>query len=117
MLKDLDINLITPAGLLFHQSEWVQWCSKFEGMEKEFFKPYWVSIDSSFDYFIDMSDSSFPVFEPFYDCIHEPYHWKKQFLCHNIAGLMMAEDCGIDMKEVMTNHVRGKIRQICKSAN
>jgi len=100
MLNDANIKLISPTDLFFHQSEWVRLCSKFEGLEKEFFKPYWVSIDSTYDFFIDMSDRRFPVFEAFYDCIDKPYHWEKKLLCRNISDLMLVEDNGINMKQV-----------------
>ena len=99
MLKDADIKLIASKELLSHQKEWVSLCSKFEGLEKEFFKPYWVSVDSTYDVFIDMSDSNFPIFEAFYDYFDEPYHWEKKILSSNITRLMLAEDRGLDMSQ------------------
>ena len=99
MLNDVDIKLIAPEELLSHQKEWVSLCSKFEGLEKKFFKPYWVSVGSTYDVFIDMSDSNFPIFEAFYDYFDDDsYYWEKKILFSNITRLMLAEDRGLDMK-------------------
>ena len=99
ILNDVNLKLIHPDELLSHQNDWVRLYYKFDGAEKDFFKPYWVSIDNSYEMFIDMSDSNFPIFEAFYDYFDEPYNWEKKILFSNITRLMLAEDRGLDMSQ------------------
>jgi len=107
MLKDADIKLITPEELLSHQKEWLWLYSKFDNeIEKDFFKPHWVSVDSTYDVFIDMSDSNFPIFEVFYNYFDDDaYHWEKKILFSNITRLMLAEDRGMDMSQFKADFV------------
>ena len=101
VLSELKIeDLITPDELNKQQEEWIWLCSKFTGMEKEFFQPYWIPIQKSgYDYFIDISDDKFPVIEAFFDSIRKPYHWEKKFLFKSIDKLMLAEDNNIDLEK------------------
>ena len=65
LLKKLKFDdLISPEELDEHQKDWVWLVSKYEGMEKDFFRPFWVPLGKhSLDYFIDLSDPEFPIFE------------------------------------------------------
>ena len=94
VLSDLRIeDLITPDELYRQQEDWIWLCSKFTGVEQEFFKPYWIPIQGNqYDYFIDISDDNFPVIEGFFDSIHEPYHWEKKILFKSIIKFMLSTD-------------------------
>ena len=93
-------DCITVSELYEQQEDWVHLCSQFEGEEKEFFKPYWVPIQrNGFDYFIDMSDNSFPIIEAFYDYFDEPYFWDKKIYFSSITWLMLAEDENVDIEQ------------------
>lgn len=58
ILSDLRIeDIIEPDNLYQQQEDWIRLNFKFKGIEKEFFKPYWLPIQRvKFDYFIDISD-------------------------------------------------------------
>jgi hypothetical protein len=58
-------GIYDPLSIVSEQMDWVRLCSKFEHpLEKDFFKSYWVPIQKdSLDFFIDMSDKSYPIFE------------------------------------------------------
>lgn len=100
-LAELKIeDLITPDELYKQQEDWIWLCSKYEGEEKEFFKPYWIPIQRcEYGYFIDISDKNFPVIEAFFDYFDEPYHWEKKVLFKSVNSLMLAEDNKIDLEE------------------
>jgi len=99
VLSDLKIeDLITPQQLYKHQEDWIRLCSKYDNMEKDFFKPYWIPIQRGYGCFIDISDSKFPVIESFFNCIKKPYCWEKIYLFKSIKELMLAEDNKIDLE-------------------
>ena len=113
VLSDLKIeDLITPDDLHKQQEDWVWLCSKFDGMEKEFFKPYWIPIQKSeYDYFIDMSDEKFPIIEAFFDYFDEPYHWEKKILFRSIGKLMLAAEHDIDLKQYRIDYIMDKYKK------
>ena len=79
-------DLISPKELDKQYKEWLWLYSKYDGAEKEFFKPYWIPIQRvGFDYFIDMSDNNYPIIEAFFDYFEEPYHWEKKILFYSIT--------------------------------
>lgn len=75
------------------QNNWLWLCSKFEDpIEKQFFKPYWIPIEvDSYDYFMDISDMHYPVFEIHY-FFFEPYRWYKKFIATDIRDLLLNLD-------------------------
>ena len=102
-------DLITISELYEQQEGWVYLCSKLEGEEKEFFKPYWVPIQrNGFDYFIDMSDSRFPIIEAFYDYFDEPYFWDKKIYFDSASKLMLAEDQEMDLEQYRIDKIMEK---------
>jgi hypothetical protein len=94
VLSDLRIkDLITPDELYRQQEDWIWLCSKFTGMEQDFFKPYWIPIQSyGYDYFIDVSDDKFPIIESFFNYFEKPYHWEKKYLFKSITKFMLSTD-------------------------
>ncbi len=81
-------QLIKPENLLNIQKDWISLCSKYTGMEQEFFKPYWVPIEpDSLDFFIDLSNKKLPVIESSFYFI-EPMQYMKIVLLENGVDLM-----------------------------
>lgn len=101
MLKKLDFeDLITSDELLNHQSSWMHLYAQFEGMEKEFFKPFWMPLKrSQFDLFLDMSNKDYSVFEVNFISA-EPYQYVKHIMFDSIMELMQLEDFKIDICEL-----------------
>jgi hypothetical protein len=73
--------------------EWIWLFSKFDNkIETEFFYPYWIPISTSgYDFFIDISDSSFPLLETTY-FFFEPYMWQKKVLYKSMQDLLLETD-------------------------
>jgi hypothetical protein len=92
-------NIQEPDNIDSEQQDWIRLCSKFtHPLEKDFFKPYWIPIvKDSLDYFIDLSDDSYPIFETKYFWL-KPYKWYKKYLTHNIIELLLAPDDGINIE-------------------
>ena len=65
ILEKLELNnLVSSSDLIKNQKEWVKLLTKYDGLEKEFFKPFWVPILNCelCSFFIDLSDYNYPVF-------------------------------------------------------
>ena len=109
---DLGIkDLICPEERFKQKESWIWLLSKLDGMEKEFFKPYWIPIQKyQYDYFIDMSDYKLPIIEAFFDYFKEPYHWEKKILLESIFMLKIAEENNIDLKQYRINKIKGKYK-------
>ena len=102
VLKKIEITeILDPANLDSSQTEWIWLCSKFEHpLERKFFKPYWIPIvKDSLDYFIDISDDTYPIFEAKFFFL-EPYRWYKNYLTHNVIELLLSLDENIDYDEI-----------------
>lgn len=100
ILSTLKIGeLHNPISLDDSQIEWIWLCSKFDNpVESEFFKPYWIPIEvNSYDYFIDISDEKFPIFDIHF-FFYEPFRWYKKFLCTDIKDILLAPDTGLDLR-------------------
>jgi hypothetical protein len=93
VLKQLEFeDLLTSDELLKSQMDWVRICSKYEGMEKDFFEPFWVPIQkSSLSYFIDLSNPKYPVFKYGF-VFFEPYSYNRMNLFDSIEELMLLGD-------------------------
>lgn len=83
-LSELKIQELVSSNDLFeHQKDWVWLVSKYEGLEKKFFQPYWVPLNRfSMDFFIDLSDELLPIFKVEYFPL-EPYHYDKIVVFHS----------------------------------
>ena len=94
ILNTVEIDaLVEPEYLVEHQKNWIDFYSKFDNpIEKEFFKPYWIPLQTnSYDFFIDMSDKNYPLFETRY-FFYEPYQWYKKYIVKNIYELLLSSD-------------------------
>lgn len=113
ILNKIEIeDLISPDELKQKCQEWISLYSKYEGMEKDFFKPYWISLQrNSYNYFLDISDNKYPVFSysffPF-----EPYTYNKAILFDSITDFMLLEDNQIDIEELRKNKFEELMIQI-----
>lgn len=97
VITALDIErIVRPEELLEHQKEWVWLVSKFDGLEKEHFRPYWLPIEKeSYSCYIDLSDDAFPIFKSDYYGI-EPYCYFITEVFKSAADLLQAIDNKID---------------------
>ena len=88
-----DFQALSPEGLKESQLEWISLISQFDrDTEKVFFKPYWVPIQSnSYNYFIDLSSASLPIFEASY-FFFEPCRWFKKYLFKDITEFLTSVD-------------------------
>jgi hypothetical protein len=104
VLNQLNIEEVLTSYELFNsQKDWVRLYSKYEGMEKEFFKPYWVPIQkSSFDYFIDLSDPNYPIFEISF-VFFEPYSYERMNLFNSISKVMLLGDSDVNIEGISTD--------------
>jgi hypothetical protein len=96
-------DFIKTIELEASQRNWINLCSKYTGMEKDFFKPHWVPLNShGYNYFLDMSDPKYPIFEYTF-VFFEPYSYEKILLFASIGELML--QCGkeVDFQELKMN--------------
>ncbi len=112
LIAQLKINdLNTPAALDDHQKDWLSLLSQYEGMEKAFFKPWWVLVSSSsLDLFIDLSDPGYPLFESEYIFV-EPYHYFRNFLFNNISDLLSINEANFDFEAFHEKRLRNSLGQ------
>jgi hypothetical protein len=98
-------NIIDIDYLESTQSEWIQLISKFTNpIEIEFFKECWIPIErDSYDYFMDISDERYSIFEIHY-FFYEPYNWYKKFITKDIAQILLAPDTGLDLPILLANN-------------
>lgn len=68
ILNEIDLtDILKTEELITYQKNWIQLQSKYKDVEKDFFKPYWVPIQSSVhNYFIDISNPEFPIISSVY---------------------------------------------------
>jgi hypothetical protein len=100
-------DVISSSELFNSQKDWIRICSKYRGMEKDFFKTYWVPIQkSSLSYFIDISNPKYPVFK--YGFVSfEPYSYQRINLFDSIEELMLLGDSDINI-EGITNEYKDR---------
>lgn len=106
-------SLHDSESILPEQEDWVRISAKFDNpLEKEFFKPYWVPIvRDSIDYFIDLSDENYPIFETHF-IFFEPYNWHKQFLVKDISSLLLASDENINLQRILEKNEGKRWEQV-----
>jgi hypothetical protein len=75
------------------QLEWVSLVAQFDNpVETDFFKDYWVPIQKDgYDYFIDLSSDSLPLFEAHY-FFFEPYRWYKKYIFKDLSQFLIDID-------------------------
>lgn len=68
VLKEMKIiNLLQPENVRQQYITWKQLVHQYHGLEKEFFKEHWFPIEAdNFQFFIDLSDSKYPIIETIY---------------------------------------------------
>jgi hypothetical protein len=94
-------DIYNPDSIDSAQMEWIWLCSKFTNIiELEFFKPYWMPVqNNSFDYFMDISDNGYSIFEIHY-FFYEPFRWYKEFITKDISNILLAPDTGFDLSKL-----------------
>ena len=81
------------ADLNNSQLEWISLVAQFDNpIESSFFKEYWVPIQKNgYDYFIDLSSESLPLFEVHY-FFFEPYRWYKKYVFKDLSQFLIDID-------------------------
>lgn len=90
---------LKPENINESQLEWVSLLSQLENpIETDFFKPYWVPIQSdSYDYFIDLSSDSYSIFEIHF-FFFEPLCWYRKYIFNDISEFLVSvDDPSIDL--------------------
>jgi hypothetical protein len=102
-----------PDTLDDAQIEWIWLCSKFENiLEIDFFKPYWIPLEvCSYDYFMDISDENYPIFDINY-FFYEPYRWYKKFISTDIKEILLSPDTGHDLRKILDKNDRIRWKQV-----
>ncbi len=101
------------------QYDYISLISRFDHpIESSFFKDYYVPIeDDSYDFFIDMSKTSFPIIYVSYFQF-EPQHWYKVTLFRNINELLhSAGKSSFDMEKHFEEFWRNKHDLVHKKVN
>lgn len=75
------------------QLEWISLVAQFDNpIETDFFNDYWVPIQKDgYDYFIDLSSESLPLFEAHY-FFFEPYRWYKKYIFKDLTQFLIDID-------------------------
>jgi len=108
-------KVISLEAMDASQEDWVRLCTQFDHpMEQEFFKPWWVPITKDdYDYFIDLSDQRFPVFNIHFYFL-EPYGWQREFVVEDISVILLAEERGVDLQKVVEKNEQETWNSICR---
>lgn len=114
VLKNLEIkDILKSEELLESQIDWVRICSKYEGMEKDFFKPFWVPIQkSSLSFFIDLSNPNYPIFKSSF-IFSDPYSYEKMYLFDSINELMLLGDSDVNIEGITAEFKDRLFEQFC----
>jgi hypothetical protein len=105
IIKQIGLDdLLTSDELIKSQLDWVKICSQYEGMEKEFFKPFWAPIQkSTLSYFIDLSNQKYPIFKYGF-VFFEPYSYERMDLFNSIDELMLLGDSNTDIEGIKNDY-------------
>ena len=105
--------MLTSDELLKSQIDWISTTSKYEGMEKDFFRPFWVTIQrSSLSYFIDLSNPNYPIFKSSF-IFSEPYSYDKMNLFDSINDLLLLGDTDVNTKGITAEFKDRLFKQFC----
>lgn len=81
-------NVPVAEKLKIYHKDWLYLLTKFEHPdEKGFFKPWWISIDSTYDYFLDISVPGYPVFLSKFDVFTNG--WVKTEYFSSVSELLL----------------------------
>lgn len=88
-----DFQRLSTDELQNSQLEWISLVAQFDNpIETSFFKDYWVPIQKNgYDYFIDLSSESMPLFEIHY-FFFEPYRWYKKYIFKDLSQFFIDID-------------------------
>lgn len=86
--QSLDIEELNKSQL-----EWLSVLAQLDNpVETTYFKEYWVPIQKNgYDYFIDLSSESLPLFEAHYFCM-EPHRWYSNFIINDMSSFLLEID-------------------------
>ncbi len=86
---DKDFKPISIEELYTSQLEWISLVAQFDNpIETNFFKDFWVPVQKEgYDYFIDLSSASLPLFEANY-FFFEPYRWYKKYIFKDLTQFL-----------------------------
>jgi hypothetical protein len=85
-------DFIESTDLINSQHDWIRMCARYEGLEKDFFQPFWVPIlKLGLNYFIDLSDENYPIFKTSF-LSFKPYAYHRMNLFDSINDLMLLMD-------------------------
>ena len=110
-------DLLLPEELVQNQLSWMELVRNCSGMEKDFFKEHWVSIQRlQFQYFIDISDPNYPVLDFHFNSV-EPYAYIRKNLFDSIGELMLLDEVSSDLDhflsinrwELINSYIRNQI--------
>lgn len=75
------------------QLEWVSLVAQFDNpIETSFFREYWVPVQKNgYDYFIDLSSESLPLFEIHF-FFFEPHRWYKKYIFKDLSKFLIDID-------------------------
>jgi hypothetical protein len=106
-------ELYNPDNLDDAQIEWIWLCSKFDNiLEIDFFKPYWVPLEvNSYDYFMDISDENYPVFDINY-FFYEPYKWYKKYISTDIKEVLLSPETGLGLRKILEENDKTRWSQV-----
>ena len=102
ILNGLGINyLIKPEQLIRCQSDWIRLCEAFKGTPEEYYQPQWVPVNVGFDYFIDLSDENYVLFQVYFDDMDDDnLHYRRIEVFNSIQELMLAEENGENLESI-----------------
>ena len=88
-----DFQSLDIEELKNSQLEWLSVLAQLDNpIESTYFKEYWVPIQKNgYDYFIDLSSDSLPLFEAHYFCM-EPYRWYTNFIIDDMSNFLLEID-------------------------
>lgn len=99
-------NLCSPSELIKNQQEWVWLLTKYDGIEKDFFKPFWVPIlnNSLGQVFFDLSNFNYPLFHVEYLGL-QPDIYEKINLVKSIQELLTFKDNALVLEDIYLNYL------------
>ena len=112
-ILNVHFGILISDELLKSQMDWISTTSKYEGMEKDFFQPFWVPIQrSALSYFIDLSNPNYPIFKSSF-IFSEPYSYEKMNLFDSINELMLFGDSDVNIEGITTEFKDRLFEQFC----
>ncbi len=81
-------DLVKPDDVERNHREWMRLISKYSEIDRKFFKPSWVYLNTrSYDYFIDIDDPHYGIFAICF-MSREPRQWLRTKMFDNINDLL-----------------------------